>query len=270
MTSLEFEHKNSKSETRFETFLRYSNEKERSASKLTAILRQKLDQSSAVLDIGTGNGEYLRLALADIEPKTVRKIMLTLVEPSDNLVAHLKDRFAKLLPSHRLKIVNSDLQSFKSSGSFDVILMSHLFYHIPRASWRQEVSKAVSMLKSDGILILVLREKDEVYDFKMAFKPQMFDASLKPLVLDDVIETLPENEAFRIERQVSLSELHIPIETNMDDTVSIIEFYLNKEWVDIPEDIQQASLDFIKERGNVLKQVEGIAVISRKKLRTNE
>lgn len=270
MTNPGFEYKNKKSETPFETFLRYSNEKEKSASKLAAILRQKLDKLSSVLDIGTGNGEYLRLTLSKLEQKTVSGIMLTLVEPSDDLAVQLTHRFAKLLPSQQVNVVNSDLQTFKSDDNFDIILMSHLFYHIPRASWTQELSKVLSMLKKDGVLVIVLRQKDDAYDFKMAFKPKLFDASFKALIIDDVIESLPENKIFRIERQSSLSDLHIPTETSMDDTVSIIEFYLNKAWADIPKQIQRAALDFIKKRRNLFKQVDGIAVVSKKESRDNE
>lgn len=260
-----FEYKNKKNETPFETFLRYSDEKKKSADKLATILRNKLGTSSKVLDIGAGNGEYLKLSLSKTDPKTVSEIALTLVEPSDDLATQLPYRFADLLPAHRLKVINSDLQTIKIDDTFDVILMSHLFYHIPRASWTQELSKALSMLKKEGVLILVLREKDDAYNFKMKFKPRLFDASFKALVIDDVLEALPENKNLHIERLSSPSELHFPTKSNMDDTISIIEFYLNKEWADIPSRIRQASLDFIKERSNVFKQVDGIALVSKQK-----
>lgn len=270
MTDPGFEYKNKKNETPFETFLRYTNEKEKSADKLAAILHKKLGKSSSILDVGTGNGEYLKLALSKIDPRAISEITVTLIEPSSDLAAQLPDKFAGLLSEHQLKVVNSDLRTFKSSGNFDVILMSHLFYHIPRASWTQELSRALSMLKKDGILILVLREKDDAYDFKMKFKPQLFDASFKALVIDDVLEALPDNKSHRVERQTSPSELHFPTGTNMNDAVSIIEFYLNKEWLDIPADIQRASLDFILKRKNVFKQIDGIAVVSKQEFRSNE
>ena len=61
-----FEYRKKKNETPFETFLRYTDEKEKSAIELANILRDSLQESSKVLDIGTGNGEYLDLALTKI------------------------------------------------------------------------------------------------------------------------------------------------------------------------------------------------------------
>lgn len=264
MTNPGFEYKNKKNETPFETFLRYSDEKEQSARKLATVFRQRVNGPSSILDIGTGNGEYLELALSKIDSKAVNETTLTLVEPSDDLVTQSISRFSRLLSPHKVKVINSDLQAFKSDDTFDIVLMSHLFYHIPRKTWTQELSTAISLLKKDGILIIVLREKDDAYDFKMEFKPSLFDASFKALVIDDVLDALPENKSLHIERLSSFSKLHIPFKTSMEDTISIVEFYLNKEWADIPSHIQQASLDFIGKRKGIFKQVDGIAVISRK------
>jgi len=50
----------------------------------------------------------------------------------------------------------------------------------------------------------------------------------------------------------------------MEDTKSIIEFYLNKHWEEIPENIRKQALDFIKERKGIFEQVDGLAVIKRK------
>lgn len=259
MSTAGFEYRNKKDETPFETFLRYTDEKEKSAEKLSAILQAKLKDNSAILDIGTGNGEYLGLALdrADL-PKDVK---LTLVEPSEDLAASLKGRFEKRFPKDDLKIAVTDLQSFDSDQKFDVILMSHLFYHIPRATWTDELRKALSFLKPEGILIVVLREKDDAYDFKMAFKPKLFDASFKALTIDDVLEALPKDLTLHIAKVLADSELKIPLDDKREDALSIIEFYLNKEWDEIPEEIQQASIEFIEAKNNTFRQLDGIAVI---------
>lgn len=258
MTTPGFEYKKKESETPFETFLRYTDEKERSATKLATILQARLGEASHILDIGTGNGEYLSLALSKTNiPDGVK---LTLVEPSNDLYAQLKGKFEKQFLPTNVRIVNSDLQAFDSSEKFDVILMSHLFYHVPRAIWNEQLAKSLSMLKPEGVLIIVLREKDDAYDFKMAFKPLLFDALFKALTIDDVLSALPK-KALRIVRHSAAAELRIPVEENIDDTISIIEFFLNKEWSDIPPSVQQSSLKFIKDKKGVFKQLDGIAVV---------
>jgi hypothetical protein len=66
-----------------------------------------------------------------------------------------------------------------------------------------------------------------------------------------------------VEKRLASSELHIPIETSPEDTVSIIEFYLNKEWCDIPPRIQESCLEFIRKKNCKFKQVDGIAVVKK-------
>jgi cyclopropane fatty-acyl-phospholipid synthase-like methyltransferase len=259
MTKTGFEYKKKKDETPFETFLRYTDEKEKSAQKLAAILEAKLTDGASILDIGTGNGEYLELALS--AAALPDDISLTLVEPSEDLVESLKGRFKKSIPASNLRIAVTDLQNFDSEQTYDVILMSHLFYHIPRATWTKELRKALSLLKPEGILIVVMREKDDAYDFKMAFKPQLFDASFKALTIDDVLEALPKDIALHIAKVSAASELRIPIDDDLEDAVSIMEFYLNKEWDEIPEQIQQAAIEFIKAKNGTFKQLDGIAVV---------
>lgn len=114
----------------------------------------------------------------------------TLVEPSDDLAKHPAARFEALVPTSNLKILHSSLEDLTSDDSFDVILMSHMFYHLSRALWGKQLAKALSLLRPDGRLLVVLREKDDAYDFKMAFKPRLFDASFKALTIDDILNAL--------------------------------------------------------------------------------
>ena len=60
MSTAGFEYRKKRDETPFETFLRYTDEKEKSAIKLAAVLQEGLHEHARILDVGTGNGEYLQ------------------------------------------------------------------------------------------------------------------------------------------------------------------------------------------------------------------
>jgi SAM-dependent methyltransferase len=259
-SSTGLEYQNKSAETPFETFLRYTDEKENSSKNLGSILESVLLDDSAILDIGTGNGEYLKLALSKVE--ALPDINLTLVEPSGDLAQQLPQLFDDFLLHHKLHISQTTFDSFSTSEQFDVILASHLFYHLPRATWTEQLRKMINLLKPNGSLIVVLREQDDAYDFKMAFKPRLFNKDFKALTLSDVIAEMPDGQ-FDIERQVINSELRIPINSEFEDTVSIIEFYLNKPWADIPKNIQEEALRFIRERAGLFRQRDGVAVIKK-------
>jgi cyclopropane fatty-acyl-phospholipid synthase-like methyltransferase len=251
-----FEYKNKGTETPFETFLRYTNEKEKSSELLASIL--SLVPKTSILDIGSGNGQYLEQTLSNI--KDSADSSLTLLEPSSDLIKQLQARFGGSL----VTIIHSSIDSFSTDEKFDVVLASHLFYHIPRPEWPAQLLKMLSFLKPEGKLIVVLREKDDAYAFKMAFKPLLFNEDFQALTLQDVLAGLPES-GLTISRHTAESELIIPVNKSAKDTISIIEFYLNKQWQEIPVAIRQDALTFIQNRNKVFAQRDGIAVIQKTK-----
>jgi SAM-dependent methyltransferase len=258
-TSGGFEYENKGNETPFETFLRYTDEKEKSSTQLATILQDLLNDQSNILDIGTGNGEYLHLTLSKI--KDLQKYNLTLLEPSNDLSAQLTSRFDDIVGKKQIHVTTSTLTNFDTDDKFDAILASHLFYHLPRHDWAADLSRIVSLLKPGGALIIVLREKDDAYAFKTRFKPLLFSNFTRALLLDDVLESLPGD--VEIKKYIAASNLNIPYKDNKSDTISIIEFYLNKKWHDIPLPIQKNVLDFIDAHQGMFKQLDGIAVVKK-------
>ena len=259
-----FEYKRKEKETPFETFLRYTDEKEKSAGVLSELLKKHIKKEVDILDIGSGNGEYLRLALG--KAKFQMGLNLVLLEPSNDLVREIKKSVNLFPETSSIKIVNRRWEDYVSKDRFDVIIASHL-YHIPRERYYAQFSKMVSYLKKDGVLIFVLRSIDDPHHFKTKFKPVLFGEKFKAKTLDEAIKIFKEisNKDARliIKEYDSLSKLKIPYKSNMEDAISIIEFYLNKHWEDIPKKIQNEVTDFIKEKHGVFKQVDGLAVIKR-------
>lgn len=125
--------------------------------------------------------------------------------------------------------------------------------------WGDYLQKLRSFLKPTGRLIVVLREQDDPYKFKIAFKPLLFNnPAFKALTTDDVLKALPEGVMYT--KYFAESELKIPLD-NPQDTIAIIEFYLNKPWDEIPKDMQHDIQQFIKSKRGLFKQIDSIAVI---------
>lgn len=256
--SVEFEYRAKHIESPFETFLRYTDEKEKSSGRLAAVLQEE-ESALHILDIGAGTGEYLALTLSKL--KRLSNLRLVLLEPSADLARQIRGRFSTVLPLSRVTVVNADLAAFTTKERFDVVLASHLLYHIPRPIWPQQLQMMLSLLKPRGRLIIVAREKDDAYAFKMAFKPLLFNKEFQAVTLNDVLDVVPDKSHLHISRHLAASRLRVPLDTNLEDTITIIEFYLNKRWQDIPKPIQQDALQFIKDRAGVFEQLDGIAVI---------
>lgn len=243
----------------FDTFLKYTDQKVKSAEKLAEIFSRSLKENSQILDVGSDDGTFLYNIL--LRTDLPNGINLTLVEPRIHSMDQLNPKLTKKF-RRQLKLSSVDFQEFSSEKKFDVILMSHLFYHASREDTVNLIKKALSMLSNDGVIVVVLREEDDVYQLKMKFKPMMFGETYKAKTLNDVLNILSERFSLDIKRHQAVAELKIPIDSNHEDATSIIEFYLHKRWGDIPTSIQKSVLEFIRKKDCTFRQVDGVAVIS--------
>lgn len=260
MTTFEYASKRGL-ETPFETFLRYTDEKEKSAKELSKVLKKILRQSESFLDIGTGNGEYLKMALSKLKPLSLN---LTLLEPSKDLVKSLKN--TRFQDNTQVRIVNQTFEDFKSDDKYSTILASHL-YHIKKSEREKQFTKMLNLLQKEGTLIYVIRKKDDVYDFKMKFKPRIYNyKSFEAQSLEQSLITFRKISGsipITIKILESHSHVKLPIQTNHQDTITIVEFFLNKKWDGISKKIQKEILSYLKERKGDLKQIDGMAIIKK-------
>lgn len=265
MSHVGFEYRGNGGETVFETFLKYSNEKEKSSVVLGSILQQilakgKWEEIVTLLDIGAGNGEYLRLSLRWV--KRLDGVEFTLLEPSDNLIKRLRLSAKRFPVWSSVKIVHSTFEGFASDRQFDVILASHLPF--ARDKLPMVYRKMLELLKLDGHLIVVLRRKDDIHEFRTTFKSKLMGMDYTSLTIDDAVEVfnkLAENIPLRLSMFSSNSELHLPIADKMQDVISIIEFFLNKKWEEFPKSICVEVMNYIAQKGGVLHQIDGFAVV---------
>ena len=256
-----FEYLNKKGESVFETFLKYTSEKEKSSAVLGEILGWLLiTEGVAVLDVGTGNGEFLKLSLNRI--KHLKAAEFTLLEPSNDLVKRLRT-VAKCFPLNSIvKVAHSTFEEFKATSQFDVILASHLPFTRDRLP--VVFGKMLDLLKPDGCLIVVLRGWDDVHEFRTRFKSQLMERDYQSLTIYDAIEVFDEfakDGSLSMTMRNADSELCLPITDNIQDAISIIEFLLNKKWEEFPDNVREAVLDYVNQRRGVLRQIDGFALV---------
>lgn len=262
----EYRNKRKEGETVFETFLRYTDEKEKSSAVLGKILSQLLiKKNMTFLDVGSGNGEYLRLSFGRV--KRLNKVDFTLLEPSADLARQLRLTTKRFPRNAVVKVVRSTFEDFSTNKQFDVVLASH----VPLAKDKLETLPAVykkmlKFLKPDGCLIVVLRGRDDVHEFRTVFKSQLTGGDYKSVTIDDaagILKKIAKKTPLRISMFSAKAKLYLPYPDNMRDVISIIEFFLNRKWEAFPDDIREAALIYIRRKKGIFRQIDGFVVVKR-------
>lgn len=242
--------------TPFEIYLKYSNEKEVSIKQLCKILSRFKGKSIKILDVGSGNGTYLLKSL----PKD-NSFQITFLEPSESLFTKLKENTKN---NGNYKCINQTFKEFYKNinEKFDIVLASHL-YHFTQKEYPIFISQLISLLNDSGTLIWIERGIDEIAEFKKRFKtkllPNRYPDKWQPRNYKKALGILKEKSG-KTELIINRSELKFPYRENLDETIAIVEFYLNIDWISIPKLIQKKILKFISNRNGTLKQEEGIII----------
>ncbi len=243
----------------YEIYLKYSTQKDISTIQLQKILSRFKDNQNKLLDVGSGDGLYLLKSL----PKD-NHFEITFLEPAKDLFKTLKTNIQQY---SNCKAINKTFEDFyaESKNKFDIILASHL-YHFPEDEYSIFLSQLISLLEDSGTLIWIERGVDEVTDFKTRFKrklrPDRYPENWEPRHYKKALDILKE-ESDSTEIIFNESELRFPYEENFDEVIALLEFYLNIDWVSIPTDIQNEILEYIEDKGWVLKEEEGIIIFKK-------
>ena len=240
----------------YEIYLKYSTQKDISIIQLQKILSRFKNNQNRILDVGSGDGSYLLQSL----PKD-NHFEITFLEPAKDLFKTLKTNIQQY---SNCKAINETFEDFhaENKNKFDIILASHL-YHFPEDEYSIFLSQLISILEDFGTLIWIERGIDEVTDFKKRFKsmlvPSRYPKDWKPRSYNKALGILKEQSG-NTELILNESELRFPYEENLDEVIALVEFYLNIDWISIPIDTQNEILEYIEDKGGVLKEEEGIII----------
>ncbi|HHX99321.1 TPA: class I SAM-dependent methyltransferase [Candidatus Dojkabacteria bacterium] len=243
----------------YEIYLKYSTQKDTSTIQLQKILSRFKNNQNRILDVGSGDGSYLLQSLPE-----ENNFEITFLEPAKDLFKTLKTNIQQY---SNCKAINETFEDFhaENKNKFDIILASHL-YHFPEDEYSIFLSQLISLLEDSGTLIWIERGIDEVTDFKKRFKsmlvPSRYPEDWKPRSYNKALGILKEQSG-NTELILNESELRFPYEENFDEVIALVEFYLNIDWISIPIDIQNEILEYIEDKGGVLKEEEGVIIFKK-------
>ena len=142
--------------------------------------------NARILDLGAGAGRDAKhiAELAEKQHKTKNNIQVYAVEPATELA----DLGAKVTKDLKVKWLNDALPSLsvitKQEVSFDLILLSAVWMHIPQSARARSIRKLANLLKPGGKLVISLRHGQTEDDFKLRKMHTVCADELKQLATD--------------------------------------------------------------------------------------
>ncbi|NMO13948.1 class I SAM-dependent methyltransferase [Pyxidicoccus fallax] len=104
-------------------------------------LLPRLPEKPSLLDVGAGSGKVA-------ERLAPRFGSLTLLEPNPNQLAGLQLEKAKVLVE--------PLERFHTSEQYDLVVCSHVLYHVPSSDWGGFIDRLLSFVRPGGYCLIVM------------------------------------------------------------------------------------------------------------------
>jgi SAM-dependent methyltransferase len=102
---------------------------------------RSLPERPSLLDVGSGQGTVARRLAPHFGS-------LTLLEPNKEQLEGFD------LPGARL--INGTLESYSTSAQYDLVLCSHVLYHLPVPKWGESMDRLLSLTRPGGFALVVL------------------------------------------------------------------------------------------------------------------
>jgi len=250
--------------TPFETFQRYSNEKQQTSIKIAEIINSFRTHPVSLLDVGAGDGLLTQLYLSKIESVPQK---ITLIEPSVDLINKLRLNLSQFDGLSTINILNERFQEYATDQKFDVIIASHVPFtgDTGMETLPSIYMKLLSLLDYNGVLILIQRANDDIHSFREKFKSILNGRIYNSYAINDAQNVfgnvVADDPLNHITIYHASSELLFP-KDNQHDRIAIIEFLLNTKWNQIQRDVKAQINDYLAVRNNRLGQSDGILVFS--------
>ncbi len=194
-------------EDTFKFYLEHSNEKVKTHEWLDQLVK-RLPSRQLMIDAGAGYGLTTAL-FTDYFAQTIA------VEPNDSFITQLKKNCPTVEVQHHT-ILDADLPS----GSADLILCLHVFYHIVQEEWLANLEKMASWLSPNGVLVVAMANH-ESQCMKIYERFYKLEADLTALA-----RTFEDQKGHKYEVVVETIPLNVRARS-FEDAYTLAEFMLN-------------------------------------------
>lgn len=201
------------------------------AREISAYFRDKgitVNRDFRFLDVSANDGQLtdkVTQGVAELMSIPFKDLDVTALEPDTEAYAKLRER--------NYRALNATLEDWierTDDQNFDLILCSHVFYHIPKEKWKEITNSIRQRLNDDGNLIIVLDSKDsEIYRFRDKLELP-FQGDFGEYVFAQDYERMLEDYNITYAQRTINSSIEIP---SYQDMVRFLAFVYRTTQLDI-------------------------------------
>jgi hypothetical protein len=190
----------------FQVFLDHTDEKVKTQQWLNRLVR-RLPSRRVFIDVGAGNGKITSWFIDSFD-RTIA------IEPNESLRAELK----KNCP--QIEVLPERILDAKITASGDLVLCSHVLYHIDDAEWMVNLERLASWLSLDGVLVVILQHcESDCMQMLQHFFGRRFD-------LNSLARTFQGEKGDRYEVTIETVPAHVTT-LDFDSAYTVAELMLN-------------------------------------------
>ena len=227
----------------FKHFNVFSKQVDLIAQTITSYLKDKGIESNRnfrFLDIGANDGE-LTDKVVDILRGFGKMPDVTALEPDKETYRKLKHK-----PYNLVKSRLEDWLAIENSTTFDLVLCSHILYHIPEEKWGEITDGLRRRLNNNGNLMVVLDSDDSsIYRFGNSLKLPTQIRDFGKLVFAQDYQRRLEEKNIPYDQRTINSLMEIP---SYEEMISILAFLYRTQQAEI-----EKNADKVKEFMNKFK-----------------
>ncbi|QRK07647.1 methyltransferase domain-containing protein [Archangium violaceum] len=164
-------------------------------------LLSRMPERPSLLDVGAGPGTVAQRLAPHFGS-------LTLLEPNRNQLSAFEHPGARLF--------HTDLAGYQSSEQYDLVLCSHVLYHVPLADWGRFVDQLLARVRPGGYCLIVLgAARGQSYELHRDFTQTVISSEQLHAVLKgkqlsyEVAETLNGFSATSFEEMYTLCRFFV-------------------------------------------------------------
>lgn len=188
-----------------------------------------------ILDVGSSDGALIENLIDKLSTQLKTKIEIIALEPDQETFSHLREKFEKVScvkTGWSVDCLLTNLEDYLSKRKylhkFDLILCSHVFYHLKPSQWNNIILTFQKRLEKKGKIVVILDSYGSpIYKFKKEIVPffqENYASSFGNEISAEMFMNFIHEKNIEYHNKIIKSHIIIPINSKVENLIRLLTF----------------------------------------------